>query len=59
MHKSTSTRANSQAAEVDILIGNMGNGLGAGGGFCAGSYHVCKHQVSCIPPSYQGYKLIK
>lgn len=36
-----------QAAEVDILIGSMGNGLGAGGGFCAGSYHVCKHQVSC------------
>lgn len=35
-----------QAAEVDILIGSMGNGLGAGGGFCAGSYHVCKHQVS-------------
>jgi serine palmitoyltransferase len=35
-----------QAAQVDILIGSMSTGLAAGGGFCAGSYHVCKHQVS-------------
>ena len=29
-----------------MLIASMANGLGAGGGFCAGSAVVCSHQVS-------------
>ncbi|KAK1922936.1 serine C-palmitoyltransferase [Papiliotrema laurentii] len=32
------------ASEVDILMGSMATGLGAGGGFCAGSHVVCQHQ---------------
>ncbi|OXG96102.1 serine palmitoyltransferase [Cryptococcus neoformans A2-102-5] len=32
------------AAEVDILLGSMANGLATGGGFCAGSKVVCVHQ---------------
>ena len=35
-----------QAREVDMLLGSMANGLAAGGGFCAGSPVVCAHQVS-------------
>ncbi|TXT03895.1 hypothetical protein VHUM_04318 [Vanrija humicola] len=31
-------------SEVDILVGSMANSLGAGGGFCAGSYVVTNHQ---------------
>ncbi|KAJ9118071.1 hypothetical protein QFC24_006343 [Naganishia onofrii] len=30
--------------EVDITVGSMANGLNGGGGFCAGSTHVVKHQ---------------
>ncbi|GHJ88812.1 hypothetical protein NliqN6_5214 [Naganishia liquefaciens] len=30
--------------EVDITVGSMANGLNSGGGFCAGSIHVVKHQ---------------
>lgn len=43
----------SQAKEVDILVGSMANGLASGGGFVAGSNHVCTHQVSRPPVSYQ------
>ncbi|KAM0752771.1 PLP-dependent transferase [Meredithblackwellia eburnea MCA 4105] len=31
-------------ASVDILTGSMANGLGSGGGFCAGSLDVVAHQ---------------
>ena len=29
-----------------MLVGSMATGLATGGGFCAGSFHVCNHQVS-------------
>ncbi|TYJ52495.1 hypothetical protein B9479_006889 [Cryptococcus floricola] len=32
------------ATEVDMLLGSMAVGLATGGGFCAGSQVVCKHQ---------------
>lgn len=35
---------NIPAQDVEILVGSMANGLGAGGGFCAGSKHVTAHQ---------------
>lgn len=35
---------NVPAGDVEIIIGSMANGLGAGGGFCAGSQHVTAHQ---------------
>ncbi|KAK4684759.1 hypothetical protein P7C73_g5407, partial [Tremellales sp. Uapishka_1] len=35
---------NIPATEVDILMGSMANGLGAGGGFCAGAAVVVSHQ---------------
>ena len=35
---------NIPASEIDILTGSMATGLTTGGGFCAGSEHVCRHQ---------------
>ena len=34
-----------QAAQVDMLVGSVANGLCSSGGFCAGSSIVTEHQV--------------
>lgn len=32
--------------DVDIILGSMATGLCGSGGFCAGSFEICEHQVS-------------
>lgn len=37
--------------DVDIILGSMANGLCSSGGFCAGSFEICEHQVRLVVPA--------